>query len=304
MSKIEKALNKARTTGSLRVVLPPPVRQDRGADEAGASNVTSLVEQRASASAAIARMQERFRLDRQSLLLNRIIHPELGENGTVRAFREIRTKIVQKSQGRNCTIMVTSVMGGGGSSFVTTNLGAAFALDAGKTALLLDCNLKNPSMYRLLGSGTFHGLTDFLENPEIDVSEIIHPIGIDRLRIIPSGGRREIPAEYFTSLKMKRLIEDIKLRYQERYVIIDAPPMTESADTQILADLCDYVILVVPYGQVTDSKLEVAVKAIGDKKLIGIVFNNELTLPDVRWSRFLKNPIAAIFRAFHRIRNN
>lgn len=299
MSKIEQALNKARTTGALRVVSPQPVPHESKADATSAhSDVTALIEQRASASEAIARMQEKTPLSKQALAYNRVIYPELGENGTVRAFREIRTKIIQKTQGRNGVIMVTSVTGGGGSSFVALNLGVAFAFDAGKTALLLDCNLKNPSLDRLFGPGTFPGLTDYMENPEMDVGDIIHPVGIERLRIIPSGGQREIPAEYFTSLKMKRLLDSIKQRYRERYVIIDAPPMTESADTQILADLCDYVALVVPYGRVTDAQVDSCIKAIGEKKLVGVVFNDEPTMPEFRWWDMLKNPFAALRAAF------
>lgn len=303
MSKIEKALNKARSTGSLRVVSPQPV-QGRHSDGAlTVSHTTALIEQRATASAAIAHMQEKSPLGKQALDLNRIIYPQLGENGTVRAFREIRTKIIQKTQGRNCIIMVTSVPGGGGSSFVTLNLGVAFAFDAGKTALLLDCNLRNPSLQRLFGSGTFRGLTDYLENPELDIVDIIHPVGIERLRVIPSGGRREIPAEYFTSLKMKRLLDSVMQRYQERYIFIDAPPMTQSADTQILAELCDYVVLVVPYARVAESQVAACAKAIGDKKLIGIVFNNEPDPPALEWDSIL-NPLVSLWKILSRRKNN
>jgi exopolysaccharide/PEP-CTERM locus tyrosine autokinase len=295
MSKIEKALNKARTTGSLRVVSPQPApARTVPENDAAKSSMTALVEHRASSSEAIARMQEKVPLSRQALSHHRVIYPELGENGTVRAFREIRTKIIQKSQGRNCVIMVTSVTGGGGSSFVSLNLGVAFAFDAGKTALLLDCNLRNPSLHRLFGPGSFRGLTDYMEHSEMDVADIIHPVGIERLRVIPSGGKREIPAEYFTSLKMKRLLDSIRERYRERYVIIDAPPMTESADTQILAELCDYVLLVVPYARVTDTQISACIKAIGDKKLAGVVFNDEPTFPPFDWISMLVNPFAAI----------
>lgn len=295
MSKIEKALNKARIAGSLRVLpsQPLPPQELPSSNLPAVSGVMAVIEQQAGASQAIARMQEKSSLGKHILAENRIIWPELGENGTVRAFREIRTKIIQKSQGRGCAVMVTSVARGGGSSFVTLNLGAAFAFDAGKTALLLDCNFKNPSLHRLFGPGTFHGLTDYLVRPDMDVAEIMHPVGIERLRIIPSGNQREISAEYFASLKMKQMLDSIKQRYRERYVILDAPPMSESADTHILAELCDYVVLVVPYGRVTDSQIDACIKAIGEKKLLGIIFNNEPALPALRW-RSILNPFVAL----------
>ena len=307
MSKIEKALNKARSAGGLRVVSS---QLQRGEKETPTENLpavvstTALIEQRGRASESIARMKEKSLLDKQTLALHQIIYPEMEETGTVRAFRELRTRIIQKTQGRNCVIMVTSVVGGGGSSFVAMNLGVAFSFDAGKTALLMDCNLKNPSMHRLFGAGTFRGLTDYMDNSGVDIAEIIHSVGIERLRIIPSGGRREIPSEYFTSFKMNQLLESIKQRYRERYIILDAPPMTESADTQILAEACDYVLLVVPYGRVTDSQVNTCAKAISDKKLLGIIFNNEPAPPALKWRRILNPFIAAWEILFRPVRNN
>jgi protein-tyrosine kinase len=306
MSKIEKALNKARTTGSLRVISSqPPHAEEKhlSGNLPIAVSSTAHVEQFGSDSKSITRMKETSLLDKQMLAENHIIYPGMEETGTVRAFREIRTKIIQKTQGQNCTIMVTSVAGGGGSSFVTLNLGAAFSFDAGKTALLLDCNFRNPSLHQLFGSGTFRGLTEYLDNSGMDIAEIIHPVGIERLRIIPSGGRREIPSEYFTSLKMKQLIENIKKRYRERYIILDAPPMTESADTQILAELCDYIVLVVPYGRVTASQVEACAKAIGEKKLIGVIFNNEPVPPILKW-RSILNPLLALWEVFRPAKDN
>jgi protein-tyrosine kinase len=306
MSKIEKALNKARSTGALRVVssLLQAEKATPTENLPATVSTTALIEQRGSATEAIARMKEKSLLDKQTLALNQIIYPDMEETGTVSAFRELRTKIIQKTQGRNCVIMVTSVVGGGGSSFVAMNLGVAFSFDAGKTALLMDCNLKNPSLHRLFGDGTFHGLTDYMDNSGMDIAEIIHQVGIERLRVIPSGGRREIAAEYFSSIKLKQLLVSITERYRERYIILDAPPMTESADTQILAELCDYVLLVVPYGRTTDSQVNACTKAISDKKLLGIIFNNEPVPPKLKW-RSILNPFIALWEIFFRpVKNN
>ena len=301
MSKIEKALNKARA-GGLQVVpsqSPRVAKETPNESPPAAVSTTALTEARRNATAAIARMKEKSLLDKQALARNQIIYPEMEESGTVRAFRELRTKIIQKTQGRNCVIMVTSVVGGGGSSFVATNLGAAFSFDAGKTALLMDCNLRNPSLHRLFGEGSFPGLTDYMDNSGMDVAEIIHPVGIERLRVIPAGGQREIATEYFSSFKLKQMLVSIKERYHERYIIIDAPPMTESADSQILAELCDYVLLVVPYGRVTDSQVNVCAKAFSDKQLLGIVFNNEPVPPRLNWRRIL-NPLNALRKIIFR----
>lgn len=298
MSKIEKALRKAKAGGALRVVSSKGHIEDdgapTGAGEEGAgrslvaSTVRSDVEERANAAAAIARMRESATRERQDLDSARLIYPEMADNEVVQAFRQVRTRIIQKTGGRNAVIMVTSVKSGGGSSFVAMNLGVAFAFDAGKTALVVDCNLRRPGFNRLLAREGCRGLTDYLEQPDMDVAEILYPVGIERLRVIPAGSQREIPAEYFTSAKMRSFVDALRHRYRERYIVIDAPPMTESADTQILAELCDLVILVVQYGAVRKEEVDACIKSIDRNRFFGTVFNGEPRIPHVDWSALVK----------------
>lgn len=127
------------------------------------------------------------------------------------------------------------------------------------------------------------GLTDYLENANLPVTDIIQPSGIKRLRLISAGGKREVPAEYFTSARMRELLGSIAQRYPDRYVIIDAPPILESADTHILMELCDFVLLVVPYGKYTTEQIKAAADAIGEQKLAGILINNEPKFAKINW---------------------
>jgi capsular exopolysaccharide synthesis family protein len=282
MSKIEKALQKARGTQNIRVVARAAGTESRQLVRVE-DGAPSSPEQRTHACQQIARMHEPELRDKGELARYGVIYPDMRETGAVRAFREIRTKIIQKTGGRNCTVLVTSVSGKSGSSFVALNLGVAFSFDAGKTALTIDCNLRNPSFHKFLLTQSYKGLTDYLEDPEMDAGEIIYPIGIPRLRVVPAGGNREIPVEYFTSVRMQQLLESIKQRYSERYIILDAPPMSQSADMQILTELCDYVLLVVPYGKVTEAQIARCVKAVNEQKLLGVVFNDEPRLPQLNW---------------------
>jgi protein-tyrosine kinase len=300
MSKIEKALRKARSGGALRIVVSEEAVTNPAATESASSTGEgrSLVatpavsqtdlEDRANAALAIARMREPDVRDRGDLEAGRIIYPDMADNEVVQAFRQIRTRVIQKTAGRNAVIMVTSVKGNGGSSFVAMNLGVAFAFDAGKTALIVDCNLRRPGFNRLLMKEGCRGLTDYLEHPELGVGDILHAVGVERLRVIPAGSQREIPAEYFTSVKMRSFVDALKQRYRERYIIIDAPPMTESADTQILAELCDLVLLVVPYGAATKEEVDACVKAIDRSKFFGTVFNGEPRVPDIGWGSLVR----------------
>jgi protein-tyrosine kinase len=275
MSKIEKALNKARE-GGLTVVarsgLPVP------------ATGTSVITHRSAHPESIARMamNESRMLAPSDLEERGIIRPQRGEDPTVQVFRELRTKIIQQSQGQNAIILVTSVTRGCGASFVARNLAAAFAFDVGKTALLIDCNLANPSVHHMLRGAPVPGMTDYLENPNLDVDKIIHPLGIARYRLITAGKRHEAPEELLTSGKMKQMMDAVRRRYLERFVILDGPPMSKPADTRILSDLADYTLVVARYGRTTATQIANCIGAITDKKLLGIVFNEEPRIPRLR----------------------
>jgi len=279
MSKIESALNKARGE---RGNLPVPVTGARagGTPAAGTALAVERIGHAVSIE-TIGRMSvsESQLLSAGDLSQRGIIHPERVDDPAVQVFRELRTKIIQQGRGQNGVILVTAVSKGSGGSFIAQNLGAAFAFDAGKTALLIDCNLKNPSVHRLIANAPAPGLTDYLENPDLDLAKIIRPVGIARLRVIAAGKRRDIPAEYFTSLTMGRLIDSVRQRYRERFIILDGPPMSDIADVQVLSELCDYVIVVARYGRVTNTQIENCLKVISDKKLLGVVFNDEPRIP-------------------------
>ncbi len=281
MSKIEKALNRARSVSLAPVpdTRPQSRQQLVRAPGGGAADP----EQRARSAQAIARMREPVMRSRTELEQRGVICPEMAENETVKALREIRMRITQKTEGNNGVVLVTSLVRRGGGSFIAFNLAAAFAFDAGRTALLVDCNLRNPAMPRLFPDCPRPGLTDYLDEPAVGVGEVIHPVGIERLRVVPAGGPREALGEYFNAPRMQRLVEELRSRYPERFVILDAPPTTESADVHTLASLADWVVLVVPYGRVTTAQIQETAKSFAPEKLIGVVFNAMPGLPPLAW---------------------
>lgn len=279
MSKIEDALKKVGGGRAPRNGTQPEGQQRQLARVAQPNQTSTSLTQRANSRTEIARMVETSPISEAELARNKIIHSDMPDGRVLNAFRELRTKIVQKSLNGNGVIMVTGVKFGDGASFVARNLAAAFALDESKTALLLDCNFKHPQVAVRKSSDGKLGLTDYLESEDVPVDKIIHQAGINRFRMIPSGAHCEVPAEYFTSVRMGKLLTQLKQRYPERYVILDTPPITESADTSIVAAMCDHVLLVVPYGKVTQTQIEAAVKSIDKNKLLGVVFNNQPQLP-------------------------
>lgn len=222
----------------------------------------------------IENMKEILLLEESELSDKKIISANMSDYKVTDRFRELRTTLLNVSKNKSFMIMVTSVCRSGGASVVATNLAAAFSFDDSKTALLIDCNLRNPKLDRMFNVNHEKGLTNYLENNEVNIDQIITSTGIRRLRLITAGQNKESTSEYFTSARMLDLLNQIQERYTDRYVIIDAPPIGESPDAAILSELCDFVLAVVPYGKVTIPNIEKALKVIDKNKLVGVVFNN------------------------------
>lgn len=221
----------------------------------------------------IVRMQEPRKLTPDDMDERRIIYPESSNRHLVNRFRDLRTKLLEASGGNNFTLVVSGASSGAGASFVALNLAAAFAFDQSKTALVIDCNLREPTLHTTLDIMPETGLTDFLDDPDYDIARILYPTGIPRLRLIPAGSRREIPAEFFTSFRMKQFIQAVRRRYPDRFIILDTASITESPDARILAELCDYAMLVVPHGRITPKVAEQAATAFHSEKFVGAVVN-------------------------------
>jgi len=102
----------------------------------------------------------------------------------------------------------------------------------------------------------------------------VHASGISRVRVIPAGYKRLGGTEMLTTPRMRAFVEEVKGRYPDRFILLDSPPVSVySAESRILADLCDFVVLVVPSGRVTESQVNEGIVAIGRERLAGVIFN-------------------------------
>ncbi len=221
----------------------------------------------------IGDMTEVDRFTKNELNHLKVIDHGMANKSALNHFRELRTKILAKVNRKNFCCLVSSVSTGGGASFVSANLAAAFSLDQTKSSLLIDCNLDDPSVNRLLPGDAELGLTDYLTNPDIQVSDIVHASGVPRLRVIPLGSHLESAAEHFASERMKKFVQEIRLRYPDRFIFIDAPQIS-TAESRILAELTDFSVLVIPYGKVTKQMIHEAADVVGEEKMMGMIFNN------------------------------
>ncbi len=264
---------KLKSTGRAMVALG---QTSNGSKEVRKLNDSVGIADRARAD--LANMEEsKLFSDRQLDMLG-IVHPRSKDRRMVDAMRQLRTKLYALQPEGNFSVLVSSVVPQGGGSFVSLNLASTIAFDKAKTSLLVDANLHDPVVHKLLkliGRENQFGLTEYLEHPDLGIDQIVSPSGIPRMRVIPIGEHDEMSAEHFTSARYKQLMQDIQSRYDNRFVVVDGPAMTTSADARILSDICDYTILVIPYGGVTPGVLDSVVDEIDESKLAGIVINDQ-----------------------------
>lgn len=223
---------------------------------------------------SIDKMAEIKSLDQDELRHNKIIFAGTTDRPLLNAFRSLRTRLVQQSNGKNFVVLISSAASGGGGSFVSVNLAAAFALDSTKTSVIVDCNILEPRLDSMLSIPPDYGLTDYLSKPDIAIDDIIYSSGIPRLRMIPAGSRSELGAELFSSRRMANLIRGLRERYEDRYIILDAPSIEANAEVRILSEHCDQALMVVPYGRVTNSQILAGVEVLGSDKFAGTIFND------------------------------
>jgi len=211
----------------------------------------------------------------EELYERKVVFTGMRQRELLNAFREVRIRLLQKSKTDNMVVLVTSVTNEGGGSFFGFNLAATFALDQHKTALFVDCNPYSNSTHRYItGSEVELGLTQYLTDYTVPLKRIIYPSGLERLRVIPSGGSTESAVEFFNSKRMEVFVAEIKARYPDRFIVLDAPSVQQSTEARILARYCDHALVVVPFGKAVTNEVLAAVDAVGKEKFAGLVFNN------------------------------
>jgi len=195
-------------------------------------------------------------------------------SGTVaESFRALRTRILHPESGKKIrSILVTSAVPGEGKSFVCANLGVSFAQGMDHRGLLLNCDLRRPALEKMFGLPNERGLADFLREGT-HVEKYLADVGVDKLQILPAGHPPVNPAELLGSETMRKLVVDLVDQDEHRFLLLDSPPMHSAAETSILINYVDAVVLVVRYGRSRREHIRSLVDQIGKEKIIGVVFN-------------------------------
>lgn len=161
-------------------------------------------------------------------------------------FGLVRANLSFATAGRaNKVIMVTSSVSGEGKTFLAINLASSLAL-TGKTVVLLDLDLRRPSLTRELDLPATPGLTDYLVSERLRVADIIQvSSAAPDLFVVSAGSLAPNPAELLVSPKLSELLQELKTQFD--YILLDTPPIGLVADAFSIGALADSTIYVVRY---------------------------------------------------------
>lgn len=188
-------------------------------------------------------------------------------------FRAIRTNIQYSNLDKKIkTIVVTSTTKDEGKTTITTNLAVNFSKIENKKVLIIDCDLRNPSIHKEFGISNSNGLTDLLLE-EKDLSNYIKETEINNLHILTSGSIPPNPSEMLSSNRMKVFMETVREEYD--YVFIDTPPVGMVTDAGVLSAFLDGTILVVKSESVDIKDLQETKKKLVsvNANILGVILN-------------------------------
>jgi capsular exopolysaccharide synthesis family protein len=187
-------------------------------------------------------------------------------------YEMIRANIQFSSFQSNCrSIMITSPSYGEGKSITTANLAISLAQD-NKKVLIIDANVRNPSIHQIFKIKNSIGLTNILIGQK-RLEEALNQTEFGRIGVVTSGPIPDNTEKLFRSIMLEQLINKSKEIYD--YVLIDVPPVLEVNDTKIIAGQTDGVILVLKNGK-TEDYLAIEAKnslEVAQAKMLGVILN-------------------------------
>lgn len=287
MDRLEKALEKARAMrdGRLAGALasagaqPVPYTTDPPPPAAHDPLPQSPPPPRESRSAPAPKVQ----IEDGMLEQNRIVARQ-NRSTNADTFRMLRTKVLQAMTKNDMkTIAVTSPNYGDGKTTIAVNLALSLALDVKQTVLLVDLDLRHPSIHRYLNIDPKVGLSDYFVH-NAPVPDCLVKPAIDRLVVLPIVRPLDNSSEMLGTPQMAQLAHELKTRYNDRIVIYDMPPLLAQDDTIAFLPHVDGVLLVVRDNVTAMDDVRHAMNVLGDANLIGTVLNNGNSDAPVRTS--------------------
>ncbi len=196
-------------------------------------------------------------------------------------YRGLRTRLAQTEGAHNLrSFLITSPQKGEGKSITAANLALTMAQELHRNVVLVEADLRKPSLQHLFGLPACPGLADYLAGA-VDLTSVMKFLPDYHLTVVPGGTAPTNPAELLGSTAMRRMLDQLRTRFDR--VILDSPPVLPLADVAVLAPLVDGALLVVRAGMTPKPAIENALRAFDSSRLLGLVLNESGMEDDYRY---------------------
>jgi capsular exopolysaccharide synthesis family protein len=196
-------------------------------------------------------------------------------------YRALRTRLAfAEGAGALRTVLITSPQKGEGKSVTSANLALTMAQELQRRVVLVEADLRKPSLQHLFGLPAGAGLADYLSGAA-ELKDIMKFLPEHNLTVIPAGSTPMNPAELLGSTAMRRMLDHLRTRFDR--VILDTPPVLPLADVAILAPLVDGALMVVRAGYTPKPAIENALRSFDASRLLGVVLNESGMEEDYRY---------------------
>ncbi len=214
-----------------------------------------------------------IQLSDQELKARKIV-AGLAHDDRSEPYRQLRTQVLKKMREDNLrTLAVTSPNEGSGKTLTAVNLAISLSKEVNQTVMLVDLDLRRPSIARLFGLDDIEvGIVDTIFN-DVALDTILFNPGYDRLVVAPGTPQGQHTSEILSSPGMRRLQQELYSRYTDRIIIYDLPALLTSDDALVFAPHADATLLVVADGGAEKRELEKSVALLKDTNLLGTVIN-------------------------------
>ncbi|MCI0563239.1 MAG: AAA family ATPase [Nitrososphaera sp.] len=227
-------------------------------------------------------IEHKTTLDFNKLEQRGIITPDKPTSRIAVELRHIKRRLLNETTEQSGVwvdgvyrnlLMVTSSVIGEGKTFLAINLAINIAMEVGRRAVLVDTDVANADVAKILGIAAKPGLTDLLTCPNLTLLDVLISTNIDGLQILPVGTKVANVADLFSSTKMERFLKAMAQQYADRIIIFDGPPLLAASESSVLARFMGQVVVVVEEERTTQKDLLTALKQIDFAKNIGLVLN-------------------------------
>ena len=168
------------------------------------------------------------------------------------------------------TLLITSSLAGEGKTFVTTNLAQAIVCQSNRTALIIDGDLRHSRLHVSMGAPISPGLSDYLKG-QASESDVMQRSQNGNLFFIPGGSTITNPSELLANGRLKTLLDRVSSAFD--WVLIDSPPCLPVADANMMAELCDGVLLIVRANSTPSAIVQRAGREMQGRNVVGVVLN-------------------------------